>query len=78
MTTLSSHHWQSHQGAVVYGGAVPKGYKPPRDRRVQVRLVVCPTCQAEVGAPCLSPTGKVTNHNPRRIMALRLERGELT
>lgn len=41
--------------------------------RTPLRIVVCPTCQAAVGAPCISTTGRTKEeaHVARRRMAFR-------
>lgn len=57
--------------------AVPKVDRVKHDRRVAVRSVTCPTCQAGVGDPCVNAAGAPTmQHKYRRVMALRAERGE--
>lgn len=44
-----------------------------RDRRVPVRGVVCPTCDASPGEVCVTTAGTVLNgvHVPRRRLAIR-------
>lgn len=49
-------------------------FKPTRDRVVRLRTVVCPSCRAAVGEPCLTASGAQTRHASRRVMALRAER----
>ena len=46
-------------------------FRPFRDRRVEVRSVVCRQCEAAVGEPCMSRAGKVVHHVARRRDALR-------
>jgi hypothetical protein len=49
----------------------PPRFKPKQDRRVNARIVPCPTCKAEVDAFCVSSTGHRVNHPIRRRMAIR-------
>jgi hypothetical protein len=57
-------------------GAVPKNYKPPRDRPVIHNTVICPIHGTPVGEHCMSSTGTRMHCAPRRRMALRKEREE--
>lgn len=59
-------------------GAVPQGYRPPRDRPVKtVSVVACPTCSSPIGQKCVNARGEPTNpHDSRRRMALRKQREE--
>lgn len=59
---------QSFVGALRSGSG-----KPTRDRQVDARAVPCPTCKSPIGFPCVSASGQVTHHAPRRRMALRAE-----
>lgn len=61
-----------------YGGTTfvrPAKFTARRTRPVKVRAVICPTCSAEVDAPCVNlETGlPVNNHRARYVMAVRLE-----
>lgn len=60
-----------------YGNQFTKApkFKPPRDRRVEVRAVECPSCKAAVGAPCtkLDGTPGQIQHPGRRRLAIRME-----
>jgi hypothetical protein len=58
-------------------GAVPRNFRPPRDRPVFSKgVVACPGCGAGIDDDCVSSvTGLPTSPHPlRRRMALRKER----
>lgn len=56
--------------------AVPKGFKPPRDRPVRSTIVACPDCGQGIDERCVSiVTGQPAGpHRVRRRLALRAER----
>jgi len=57
-------------------GAVPRGYKPPRDPGIKIKNVVaCPDCKAAIGDPCRSMVNgrpASTYHTSRRRLAARI------
>lgn len=62
---------QIHQGGRPL--VSPPRFKPKRDRRIDVRSIVCPTCEAAVGLPCMSSKGTVVQHVARRRAVIRRE-----
>ncbi len=68
--------FSQRHGNTTKTGAVPREFKPFRDRMVRSTAVPCPTCGAAPGEQCVSINGKVsrTPHTPRRRMAIRAER----
>jgi hypothetical protein len=46
-------------------------FKPRRDRKVGVRGIACPDCEAGIEQDCLTGNGKKTQHPARRRMAIR-------
>lgn len=71
---MKAHQQHIGRGQVVFGGVDRRDI--PRDRSVPCQHVAaCPTCDAQIGEPCLTSAGKqVSPHGPRRRMALRAER----
>lgn len=57
-------------------GAVPRDFKPFRDRPVASSKVPCPECKQPAGERCVSASNGAirTPHTSRRTMALRAER----
>lgn len=59
-------HHRVHVGTVV-------GYKPKRDRRVNVKMVPCPQCKVGIGECCLKADGTpgMNYHRRRRGAAIQ-------
>lgn len=79
MTRLSGQHRNAKSQVF---RATPN-FKPRRDRAIDSKIVVCPSCGAAEGDPCTlisDPSRRArTVHPHRRRLAIRLlrERGEL-
>jgi hypothetical protein len=67
-------HSHTRKGSAT--GAVPRNYKPPRDRAVPTKDAVdCPDCKATIGNRCVGADGIERDgcHRARRRMAVRAE-----